>query len=91
MDLEKKNARNITDIDMNSADDGAAGAQNQFENAEDFEIDESEQRKETAMEKIVLPGDYIGEGFIAGHGTYEKRAKGKNGQLIYASMAGVVH
>ena len=43
------------------------------------------------MEKIVLPGDYIGEGFIAGHGTYEKRARGKNGHVIYASMAGVVH
>ena len=43
MDLEKKNARNVTDIDMISAGGGgtAAGAQNQFENAEDFKIDES--------------------------------------------------
>ena len=81
---------------MNCASDGADFAQNQQENAEDFEIDESEQKKEIALEKIVLPGDYIGEGFIAGHGTYEKRtagagADGKSSQLIYASMAGVVH
>ena len=43
------------------------------------------------MQKIVLPGDYIGEGYIAGHGTYENRPKGSDKELIYASMAGVVH
>lgn len=37
--------------------------------------------------RIVLPGDFIGEGFIAGHGTYENQKDG----LIYANMAGVVH
>jgi len=37
--------------------------------------------------RIVLPGDFIGEGFIAGHGTYENQKDGK----IYANMAGVVH
>lgn len=37
--------------------------------------------------RIVLPGDFIGEGYIAGHGTYESTKDGK----IYANMAGVVH
>lgn len=37
--------------------------------------------------RIVLPGDFIGEGYIAGHGTYENAKDGK----IYANMAGVVH
>jgi len=37
--------------------------------------------------RIVLPGDYIGEGLIAGHGTYES----SNDNKIYANMAGVVH
>ena len=41
----------------------------------------------TADVRIVLPGDYIGEGFIAGHGTYESPKDHK----IYANLAGVVH
>jgi exosome complex component RRP4 len=35
--------------------------------------------------RLVVPGDYVDEGFIAGHGTYEQDGK------IYASLAGVVH
>ena len=35
--------------------------------------------------RIVVPGDYIDEGFITGHGTYE------NDNKIYASLAGIVH
>jgi len=35
--------------------------------------------------RVVVPGDYIDEGFIAGHGTYELEGK------IFASLAGVVH
>eukprot|EP00347_Sterkiella_histriomuscorum_P013306 403365220 len=35
--------------------------------------------------RIVVPGDYVDEGFIAGHGTYEQDGK------IYASLAGIVH
>ncbi|CDW78954.1 exosome complex exonuclease rrp4 [Stylonychia lemnae] len=35
--------------------------------------------------RIVVPGDYVDEGFIAGHGTYEQEGK------IYASLAGIVH
>jgi exosome complex component RRP4 len=35
--------------------------------------------------RLVVPGDYIDEGFIAGHGTYEQDSK------IYASLAGVIH
>jgi exosome complex component RRP4 len=35
----------------------------------------------------VVPGDYIGEGFVAGHGTYVSDTT----QEIFASIAGVVH
>jgi exosome complex RNA-binding protein Rrp4 len=35
--------------------------------------------------RIVVPGDYVDEGFISGHGTYEQDGK------IFASVAGVVH
>ena len=35
--------------------------------------------------RLVVPGDYLDEGLIAGHGTYEDEGK------IYASLAGVVH
>lgn len=35
--------------------------------------------------RIVVPGDYIDQGFIAGHGTYEHDSQ------IFASLAGVVH
>ena len=38
--------------------------------------------------KVVVPGDYIGSGYVAGNGTYT--AENEPG-LIYASMAGVVH
>jgi exosome complex component RRP4 len=34
-----------------------------------------------------VPGDYIGEGFVAGHGTFVSAEN----QQIYASIAGVVH
>jgi len=36
--------------------------------------------------RIVVPGDYVDEGYIAGHGTFEEE-----GGKIYASLAGVVH
>jgi len=39
------------------------------------------------LDKIVVPGDYIGEGYVAGHGTYCNQADLK----IYATLAGVVH
>ena len=32
-----------------------------------------------------MPGDYVDEGYIAGHGTYEQDGK------IFASLAGIVH
>ena len=44
--------------------------------------------------KIVVPGDYIGEGYVAGHGTYVGTAEDEEGvvkKVIYASLAGVVH
>ena len=54
----------------------------------DFEIDDKKEKMEAAGDiRIVLPGDFIGEGYIAGHGTYESFKDGK----IYANMAGVVH
>ena len=37
--------------------------------------------------RIVIPGDFLCEGYVAGHGTFV--APGT--QEIYASMAGVVH
>ena len=47
-----------------------------------------ESKMEAAADvRIVLPGDYIGQGYIAGHGTYEN----PNDQNIYANLAGVVH
>lgn len=55
---------------------------------DDFEIQNFKNKLEEAGDvRIVLPGDYIGEGFIAGHGTYENQKDTK----IYANMAGVVH
>lgn len=39
--------------------------------SKDFEIDDSEQKAAQKELRVVLPGDHIGEGFIAGHGTYE--------------------
>ena len=54
-----------------------------------MEIDE---RQESAADenqmKVVVPGDYIGSGYVAGNGTYT--VENEPG-LIYASMAGVVH
>lgn len=38
-----------------------------------------------AAQRLVVPGDYVDEGFIAGHGTYEEAGR------IYASLAGVIH
>jgi exosome complex RNA-binding protein Rrp4 len=38
--------------------------------------------------KIVVPGDLLGEGFVAGHGTFLSQQDQKS---IYASIAGVVH
>jgi exosome complex component RRP4 len=38
--------------------------------------------------RVVVPGDYIGEGFVAGHGTFTAP---ENPKEIYASLAGVVH
>lgn len=35
--------------------------------------------------RVVVPGNYVDEGFISGHGTYEREGK------IYASLAGVVY
>lgn len=37
--------------------------------------------------KIVVPGDFLGSGLVAGHGTFVQPGT----QEIYASMAGVVH
>ena len=38
----------------------------------DFEIDDKKEKMDAAGDiRIVLPGDFIGEGYIAGHGTYE--------------------
>ena len=57
-------------------------------NEKDFEIDNTDEKMQAAAElRVVLPGDYIGQGLIAGHGTYENAKDG----LIYANMAGVVH
>ena len=54
----------------------------------DFEIDNNDEKMQAAADlRVVLPGDYIGQGLIAGHGTYENAKDG----LIYANMAGVVH
>ena len=38
--------------------------------------------------KVVVPGDYIGSGYVAGNGTYVPEDEPG---MIYASMAGVVH
>lgn len=55
---------------------------------QDFEINNYDSKLAEAGElRIVLPGDYIGESLIAGHGTYESKKDNK----IYANMAGVVH
>ena len=37
---------------------------------------------------MVVPGDYIGSGYVAGHGTITDPISPKE---IYASLAGVVH
>ena len=37
--------------------------------------------------KIVVPGDFLGQGLVAGHGTFVQ----PDTHDIYASMAGVVH
>lgn len=34
-------------------------------------VDDTQNQKYKAEQRIVLPGDYIGESMIAGHGTYE--------------------
>jgi hypothetical protein len=47
---------------------------NQEEIEEEIEkplVDDTENQKYKAEQRIVLPGDYIGESLIAGHGTYE--------------------
>ena len=52
-------------------------------------VDHSQYDKET-LERLVIPGDQISdgsEGYITGHGTYED----KETNIIYASLAGVVH
>ena len=72
-------------MDKSDSSDNNCGVDNP--EGKDFEIDDSEQKTEQRELKVVLPGDHIGEGFIAGHGTYENQ---KDIQ-IYASMAGVVH
>lgn len=55
---------------------------------QDFEINNFDSKLQEAGDlRIVLPGDYIGEGLIAGHGTFENKKDSK----IYANMAGVVH
>ena len=51
-----------------------------------MEVTEELPTSSTEM-KIVVPGDYLGEGFVAGHGTFTDEGSGE----IYASMAGVVH
>jgi len=39
---------------------------------DDVEIDDRAERMGAAGDvRVVLPGDFIGEGYIAGHGTYE--------------------
>ena len=38
--------------------------------------------------KVVVPGDYIGTGFVSGHGTY---VNPDNKKEIYDSLAGVVN
>ena len=38
--------------------------------------------------KVVVPGDYIGAGYVAGSGTYVPEDEPG---MIYASFAGVVH
>ena len=38
--------------------------------------------------KVVVPGDFIGQGYVAGNGTYVPEDEPGT---IYASMAGVVH
>ena len=58
-------------------DSSAAAAQN----------DNSAEINETQM-KVVVPGDYIGSGYVAGQGTYVPEDEPG---MIYASMAGVVH
>ena len=40
---------------------------------------------DSRKDKIVLPGDLIGENLTSGHGTYQLEG------LIYASVAGVTH
>ena len=50
--------------------------------------DEEDQKDVETELKIVVPGDFIGEGYVAGTGTY---VDSDNPQIIYASMAGVVH
>ena len=66
----------------------SAGSPTNANMDKDFEIDNFNEKLKAAGDiRIVLPGDFIGEGFIAGHGTYENIKDGK----IYANMAGVVH
>lgn len=51
-------------------------------------MEEEPPKVDEAELKIVVPGDFIGEGYVAGNGTYVNE---DNPSVIYASMAGVVH
>jgi len=55
-----------------------------------MEIDSTEKQQEFSVNdvKVVVPGDFIGTGFVSGHGTY---VNPDNKKEIYASLAGVVH
>ena len=58
-----------------------------------MEVDTTEKNQEFVVDsnhdvKVVVPGDYIGNGFVAGHGTITGT---ENPKEIYASLAGVVH
>lgn len=56
---------------MEKSDTSSENARVDNPENKDFEIDDSEQKTAQRELKVVLPGDHIGEGFIAGHGTYE--------------------
>ena len=53
-----------------------------------MEVDERQNEVNETHMKVVVPGDYIGQGYVAGNGTYVPEDEPGT---IYASMAGVVH
>jgi exosome complex component RRP4 len=73
---------NSSNEEMNSAGSPTA-SKNEMKEINNFD----EKMQAAADVRIVLPGDYIGEGFISGHGTFENQKDNK----IYSNMAGVVH